>query len=587
MKAYPLYPERHSEILDGFWDFCWMGDNIAIDNIQPAALVYNELMAVPGVFDTGIDRFGMRGVGVYRRKISSIATSDATLRLKIGGMGLYGRIWWNGREIGKYNLPYSGVDYDFVTGNETEHELVIAVDNRFDKARTPLFLPEFDFYGYGGIYRSIELQQLPECYLERVQVTTLDITSGRVRLRLRLGGKVPDELNFTVAFDSNKAESFQKKITNGEIESEQTVPDFKIWSPASPGLHTVTVTIAGDSIVERFGIRTVEARDQKILLNGESVRLLGVCRHESHPEFGPVQPPHLMIDDLRLLKDLGCNFVRCVHYPQDQTFLDLCDQMGMLVWQESLGGFASPAAPGHFEDQTWGHTESEARDQHFLELQVRQTALMVQHSINHPSVILWGFLNEGCSDTAGGKALYGTLAGTIRKEDPSLLVTFASNKHERDICLEYADVIAMNLYPGWIDGIKDWTTPSSSWIENFINEKAKIAERSELKEKPLLVTEIGACALYGCHDRANAQWSEEFQADYFKEACRCILKNSRFAGVALWQMFDTRSFVNAGQVRAKPRGFNCAGLLDEYRRPKLAYDAVKKIFNDFWRGNSR
>ena len=79
-------------------------------------------------------------------------------------------------------------------------------------------------------------------------------------------------------------------------------------------------------------------------------------------------------------------------------------------------------------------------------------------------------------------------------------------------------------------------------------------------EKPLLVTEIGACALPGCHDYGRAQWSEEFQADYFREACEAILGNPRFAGLALWQLFDTRTYVNAGSVRTKPLGFNFAGL---------------------------
>ena len=92
------------------------------------------------------------------------------------------------------------------------------------------------------------------------------------------------------------------------------------------------------------------------------------------------------------------------------------------------------------------------------------------------------------------------------------------------------------------------------------------------------MTEIGACGISGAHDAGRAQWTEEFQADFFAEACRVVLGNPRFAGIALWQMFDTRSYVNAGAVRTKPFGLNLAGLLDAYRRPKQAYAAVREIF---------
>ncbi|HBC86932.1 MAG TPA: hypothetical protein DCZ94_08270 [Lentisphaeria bacterium] len=567
MTVFPHYPERRHICLDGIWDFSWLGFECDIVKLKPAALKYDGHMAVPGVFDTCIDLFGRRGVGVYRRKLHLESVAGQKLCLKIGGLGLYARLWWDNREIGECKLPYSTVDYDFDAGKGTEHELIIAVDNRFDPGRIPLFNPNYDFYGYGGIYRSVSLQVLPVLRVERVRVSTMDVSKGLVQLKILLGGKAPSELEFSVGFDYGLIKKLRKKVVKGEIVLEQLVPNFSPWSPGSPSLHTVQVKIIGDSIVERFGIRTVRTEGQKILVNGKPVRLVGVNRHEAHPELGPAQTSHLMLDDIRLMKDLGCNFVRCVHYPQDQAFLDICDETGMLVWQESMG---------------WNNTGKEALDPQFRKLQIEQTRLMVCNSINHPSVILWGFMNEGCSETKAGRRLYMDLAETVRAEDPSLLVTFASNKCEKDLCFDFVDVIAINIYPGWI-WPTDWLTETSKMIKPCVEAKAKFASSPDLAGKPFIISEIGACALYGCHDRANAQWSEEFQAEYFAEACRCVLGNPRFAGIALWQMFDTRSFVNAGEVRCKPRGFNCAGLLDEYRRPKLAYDTVRKIFH----GNSK
>lgn len=562
MNHYPLFPDRKTLSLDGGWDFVWLGGDIDVSGIDPSKLAYNEVMAVPGVFDTCPQHYGKRGVVAYRKRFTFPAGKDERLRLCIGGMGLFSRIFWDGKHVSDYQIPYSSIAYDLpAVGGD--HELIIVIDNRYDKNIVPLFRPHFDLYGFGGIYRSVSVQSLPKSAVKRVQIKTLSTAHGSVRLRILLDGDIPVEVRGSYRFDSGADIAFREKPVNGMIDITADVPGFKLWSPEQPHLHTVTVTTGDDCIVERFGIRTVETKDQKILLNGKQVFLKGVNRHESHPELGPVQNVQLMMDDLHLLRDLGCNFVRCVHYPQDQAFFDLCDEVGMLAWQESMG---------------WNDTENDAKDQLYFDLQVKQTQLMVENSIDHPSIILWGFLNECCSDTAGGKALYGKLAETIRAVDPALLVTFASSKHERDICLEFADVIAMNIYPGWIGGHKDYTTPSIKWIEGRVNSIAEFTNREDLRHKPFILGEIGACGLYGCHDRADAQWSEEFQAGYFAEAIRAVFANPRYSGIALWQFFDTRSFVNGGEVRVKPRGFNCAGLLDEYRRPKMAYDAVKKMY---------
>lgn len=561
MAHYPLYPERTALYLDGAWDFVWLGEHVNFSGIVPENISYDTISAVPGVFDTLPVKPGRRGVGVYRKIVEW--APDCQTRVRIGGMGLAGRIWWDGREVGVCRLPYSGVQYDFCSGPGRVHELVIAVDNRYRPESTPLFSPFFDLYGFGGIYRSVELQRLPKTRIERVQIKTLDLLSGLVELRIVFAGQLAGRVPLEIAFDRGEAMIQQAEVSAGVAVLQLNVPAFKTWSPANPHLHTVSVRFEGDRIVERFGIRTVATRGQQILVNGEPVRLRGVCRHESHPQFGPVQNTHLMLEDLRLLRELGCNFVRCVHYPQSQEFLDLCDEWGILVWEESLG---------------WNDGAKRAADPDFFRLQNEQTARMVENSINHPAIIFWGFLNECCSDHDEGRRLYQSLAQTVRSRDDSRLVSYASNRVRNDICLDLADVISINIYPGWIHDTGDWITPVVEGVRPYVSEIANFIDSAGHSGKPLLISEIGACALYGCHDRAKAQWSEEFQAEFFAVACRSILDNPRYAGLALWQMFDTRSFVNAGEVRTKPRGFNCAGLLDEYRRPKLAFDAVAEIY---------
>lgn len=559
MDHYPHHPLRRSLVLDGTWDFAWLGavDPAAVDPAAPC----DEAAAVPGTFDSGSRRNGVRGVGLYRRTVRLPVPAGSRLRLHLDGLGLRARVWWDGQPVATCELPYSGEAIDLRADSRTVHQLAIAVDNRFDAELSPLFPPFSDFYAYGGIYRSVRLEVLPELTVARVRVTTLDLATARVRLELRLEGTAPAVLPLSLAFDDGVAESLSVQPRDGVVVLERRLPGARPWSPDHPELHTVRVAIADDEVVERFGLRTIAARDGRILLNGQPLRLRGVNRHEAHPQFGPVQPRALILDDLHLIKDLGCNFVRAVHYPMDPAFHDLCDRLGLLVWEESLG---------------WGLGEEVLCQPRAAAQAVEQTRRMVAQGVNHPAVIMWGFLNESASDKASAVPLYSALASAVRAEDPTRLVTYASNRMEHDLCFALADVVSVNPYPGWIWPLGDWNTPSLSVIRPHLLQLAgRLAALPGAVGKPLLVSEIGACALYGCHDRGRAQWSEEFQADFMVEACRAVLDDPRWSGVTLWQFSDSRSFVGVGQIRTKPRGYNCAGLVDEFRRPKLAYDAVR------------
>ncbi len=205
---------------------------------------------------------------------------------------------------------------------------------------------------------------------------------------------------------------------------------------------------------------------------------------------------------------------------------------------------------------------------------------MVRNGYNHPSIIIWAFLNEADSSAEEALPLYRRLAGAIREEDPSRLVSYASCHGTRDVCFEVADIISLNAYPGWIGNV-DWHTPSIDQIAPFLEILTRFfSGDSPFADRPLLFSEIGACALYGCHDLARSQWTEEYQLDYMVEAVRATLEDPRTCGVALWQLFDTRSYGPQGRVRTKPRGINNAGVLDEYRRPKLAAAAVANAFRN-------
>ncbi len=556
MRTYPIFPERQFFDLDGVWDFYWSGDSVPLAAFDPASPVFREKAAVPSVFDMGHEHYCKRGLAVYRRKISHLPENRDFL-LNIGGLGLAARIFWNGKEVTPETayMPYCPVQC-VCSGTAAVNELMIAVDNRYSAQPYPYFHDFYDFYAFGGIYRSISLSVLPEkTKLDRVQVRTLDIEKGLVLLRISASAPV-DSLR--IAFDDGAAEVYPLPSPAEVTEITLPVPGFKLWTPEEPNLHTVTVSIPGDTVVERFGIRTIHTAGDKLFLNGKELYLCGVNRHETHPESGPVQTAQQMMEDLKLVKSAGMNFIRSVHYPQDAAWLDLCDEAGILLWVESLG---------------WGLSDDLRITEKDKAPLLAMNRVMIRSGINHPSVIIWGMLNECSTHLAESVPVYRDLLLDMKAEDPTRLRSYADCRELSNLCTEEADIISINTYPGWFQDITDNETLASERIAPRLKIYSDFYSQPQFGNKPILISEIGVCGIYGVHDRNLAQWSEEFQADYMSRAVTEVQNNKRLCGFALWQFCDSRSF-QRGQIRGKARGYNCAGIVDEYRRQKLAYSAV-------------
>jgi beta-glucuronidase len=546
--------------LDGVWDFCFLGTDVDLDSIDLSVLAWDRRAPVPGCFDTLPSLAGVRGTAAYRTQVP--ARSGSRGLLKFHGLGLWGRVYVDGRAVHTCTLPYSGFQVVLEPAGPLR-EVVVVVDNRFDFARVPLQEQFFDFYAYGGLYRSVWYADLADLWVDRVRVTTRDLAAAAVEVQVILGGGEWDGIGAHVSFDGGAPQKVDFVACGPRrFAASLRVPGGGVWSPSAPVLHELAVTLpGGDPWLDRFGLRTVEARDGRVLVNGAPVKLLGYCRHEASMESGPALPLATLVADVERLKDLGCNFVRGSHYPQDPRWLDLCDEAGLLVFEEALG---------------WGQRDRQFSDPEFGRQQEEQVRLMVRNSANHPSVILWGFLNEGASNSPVARPLYHRLAAAVRSEDPTRLVTFASMFPFDDLCLDLCDVVSVNQYPGWYAADREAVRPLGE-IRPFLQKlKQSLASRG-MKAKPLLISEIGAGALYGWRDALNAHWTEDYQADFLEETCRAIVDDPDYCGVSLWQFHDVRTYASALSL-VRPRGINDKGTLDEYRRPKAAYRVVRQIF---------
>ena len=133
----------------------------------------------------------------------------------------------------------------------------------------------------------------------------------------------------------------------------------------------------------------------------------------------------------------------------------------------------------------------------------------------------------------------------------------------------------MNPYPGWYDS----KTGVNSTVDRV---KPRLRELSDAmpKDKPYLITEIGAEALFGFRDPLKSYWSEEYQAELLRAAAEYVLENDDCAGLSIWHFADTRSYTN-GSIYGRARGFNNKGILDEYRRPKLAWTVVAGMVAEY------
>jgi beta-glucuronidase len=151
-------------------------------------------------------------------------------------------------------------------------------------------------------------------------------------------------------------------------------------------------------------------------------------------------------------------------------------------------------------------------------------------------------------------------------------VTYACNRWEHDICMDLADIVSINIYPGWYGSDIEGVTAFIDKVVNHFKEKG-------FDEKPMMIAEIGAGALYGWRDDHETRWTEQYQSKLLTVVIEHMFETSdRFFGLTIWQFGDCRTSHQVGKAIGRPRAFNNKGVVDEYRRPKQAFTTVKNLY---------
>ena len=548
------YVRKQMELTESLWEFEPCAGNYAGQKFP---------VAVPGCWENHPLFADYRGEGIYRKTFQA----QGNVRIECKGVSHTATVYLDGHEIGHhYNAytPFSVVVSDLEPGR---HMLEIKADNRFHKD-SALHVPN-DYMSYGGISRGVVVEELSDLYLEYVHVKTYrENEQWHVQVKaavnvLKVGQN--DEEDITIQ-GKIKDTAFEWKLTDTAKKHYEFCTDLKIdgieeWSPETPVLYQVELQMLRedeviDDLIERFGFREICVQGKYVLLNGKRLRIKGICRHEDHPDYGCALPYQTIYNDLVLIRQMGANSIRTAHYPNDEIFLDLCDELGILVWEENH-------ARGLEEDRMKHPLFEEQAEQVIRE--------MIFYHYNHPCIFIWGILNECASETLFGRSCYEKQFRLIREMDDSRPCTFASCKFFGDICFDLPDVISCNLYPRWyVDKpVRDYLNEVYDWI----------VEDGNGKGKPFIVSEIGAGGLYGCQNAYHGKWTEEYQADALSEQVSECLKFSESMGVYIWQFCDVR--VSSEWFAGRPREMNNKGVVDEYRRPKAAYGRVKEIFEQY------
>lgn len=547
-----------------------------------------ESVNLPHTFN--IDAYQQRnyyqGKGFYRRTlVLPEIVAERRYYMKIDAASKAANIRVNGKEVGSHVGGYTACIVDITEYIRKENLIEITVDNG-RKDITPI---SADFTFWGGIYRDVWLISTPKQHFnmsnmgsDGIFISTPVVNEKRGVLKVKCEvtndshessilevrsaiyspqGKLLQTIKQKQKLKSGETYIFE--TTSGAIES----PD--LWSPETPSLYLVKTTLVDpksgkllDEKNHKVGFRWFTFDGSKgFFLNGKSYKLRGLNRHQDQAPAGVALDDEAHRRDIFLMKELGCNFIRISHFPQDDAILEMCDELGLLAWEEIPIINIVPNTPGYDDN---------------CEYNLRE---MIRQHYNHSSVITWGYMNEilltapsigkpewlACKERTVNLAQ--RLEAVLKEEDPGRASVMAFNMTNlyNEIGLNLVDVVGWNLYHGWyVDKLKDF----NAWCED---------QHRRYPDQPMIISEWGAGSdkrLHSTQGRAF-DFSIEYQQTYIEHYLPFIENTEWISGCAYWNFID---FNVAARQESMPR-VNNKGLAYNNR----IWKDVAYYFKAMWR----
>ena len=511
-----------------------------------------ETLKVPGDWNSQrSDLFFYEGTVWYERSFRYLKRKQTRTFICFGAANYEASVYLNGQPLGSHTGGFTPFDFEVTNKiNDGNNFLVIAVNNARRVEDVPAL--NTDFWNYGGLTRDVSLVELPDLFIQDYFVQLEKGSASEVAGWVLLNGETSSQL---VSIEIPEANIKQSVNTDHHGLAQFRFPAaLDLWSPSSPKLYRVVLSAARDKVEDWIGFRTIETRGKDILLNGKPIFLRGISLHEEAP-FRGGRAVSLEDDQILLgwAKELECNFVRLAHYPHNEAMVRLADRLGLIVWAE---------IPVYWQID-WQNTAT-------LDNSKQQLEGLISRDHNRASVVLWSIANETPNEPAR-LAFLKNLATTARQLDSTRLITAAMNtavkegpstRSLNDPLGEILDVLGVNEYIGWYEGRPE-DADNTEWKTPY--------------DKPLIVSEFGAGALFGNHGDADSLWTEEFQASLYKHQIKMLERIPSLAGVSPWVLMDFRS----------PRRL-LPGIQDYYNRKGLISDRGGRkeafyVLQDFYR----
>jgi beta-galactosidase len=480
-----------------------------------------------------------------------------------------------------------------LSAEETKDGVRVAVmcDNGPDLDRVPSDLG--DFCLYGGLYRHVSLMYLPAVALDAVHVLPTVAADGSAQVAVKARLYNPSRVAGTCTVAIEIADAAGRQVYKGRKTlaawtdfaevAQAKVAAAQLWSPETPVLYTCKATLTtakGEMAVEeRFGIRQIEFVEHgPFKLNGKRVLLKGTHRHADNAGTAAAMTDEQIREEMRLIREMGANFIRLGHYQQDRLVLEMCDELGLMVWEEApwcRAGVGGAAFRQHAKDML--------------------TSMIEQH-YNHPSVILWGLGNEDdwpdeypSVDEKAIRAFMTEMRDLAHKLDDSRMTSVRRCDFARDI----PDVYSPSIWAGWYSGnFHEYEQSLSAWrdkVKHLIHVEwgadshagrhaedgdpalGKVVTGKGTDERGLAYLKSGGDVRMS----RDGEWTETYACDLFDWHLKTLEKLDWLTGAAQWAFKDFASPLRGDN--AIPR-VNQKGVVERDLTKKESY----YVFQSYW-----
>lgn len=592
-----LYPidtlTRQVKELNGIWRFKLDEGKGLTEKWYEKQLTDTVPMPVPASYnDIYDDKRYHEHIGFvwYERKFMiPDSWQEKRIVVRVGAATHNSIVWINGKRvtdhIGGYT-PFEEEISDELHYGE-ENRITIAVNNILDLTTIPVGQLQlksgkfqklkyyFDFFNYSGIHRPVKLYTTPKEYIEDVRINT-SVTDDYSKIFYAIHTSSDSNIDIEI-IDGNEIVG----KANG-CKGEVVINNPILWEPNKGHLYIFRIKLLDengdiiDTYDERFGIRSIEIKEDKFLINNKPFYFKGFGRHEDNNIIGRGYNDVFNVKDFSLMKWIGANSFRTSHYPYSEEIIRLADEEGIVVIDES------PAVGLNFNihissddvinldngekiqlPNTWDAVDCQKNHLKVMEE-------LIDRDKNHPSVVMWSVANEPASEDEGAYEYFKPIVDLTKKLDPYRPVTIVEYQGALPFnsrITSLIDVITLNRYYGWYIASGDL-----NYTKEMLNRE--LVWWWDSYKKPVMMTEYGTDTIIGLTSTTPLMWTEEYQQDFLKVYHEVFDGLGFFIGEHVWNFADFATDEDITRVNG-----NKKGVFTRNRKPKKAAYLLKNRWN--------